>query len=166
VEAELGREEAEDSARLSAAYQEARRALAESSARVERFYVLLTASLVISGSVREGVGVESFLNQNVNRSGGEVVYSPRFGVESEVWEERLKLRAGSYLEPSRFATSRARLHGTAGGDVRLFRWNVFGLWPDDFMWHFRGSVDMAPRYFSFGVGIGGWYPRHQRGEAL
>lgn len=166
VERELAREEARDSALLSAAYREARRALAESSARVERFYVLLTASLVISGSVRDAVGVESFLDQTVNRSGGEVVYSPRFGVETEVWEDVLRLRGGSYLEPSRFATSRARLHGTAGADLRLFRWNVFGLWPDDFVWYLRGSLDAAPRYFSYGISIGGWYPRHGRGEPL
>ncbi len=164
VEAELSREETEDSARLSAAYREARRALGESSARVERFYLLLSASLVISGRVREGVGVESFLGQTVNRSGGEVVYSPRLGAESEVWEDVLRLRAGSYLEPSRFATSRARLHGTLGGDVRLFKWSVFGLWPDDFVWHLRGSVDLAERYFSTGISIGGWYPRYERSE--
>ncbi|MEY2933584.1 MAG: hypothetical protein RL033_4333 [Pseudomonadota bacterium] len=166
VLAELAREETEDSSRLSAAFEEARRALAESSARVERFYLMLSASLVISGSVRDAVGVESFLDQTVNRSGGEVVYSPRFGVESEVWEDRLKLRAGSYLEPSRFATSSARLHGTAGGTMRLFGWNVFGLWPDDFMWQVGGSIDVAPRYFSWTASIGGWYPRHPRGEPL
>lgn len=166
VERELSREETRDSALLAAAYREARRALAESSAQVERFYVLLSASLVISGSVRDAVGVESFLDQTVNRSGGGVVYSPRFGVETEVWEDVLRLRGGSYVEPSRFATSRARLHGTAGADVRLFRWNVFGLWPDDFVWHLRASMDSAPRYFSYGISIGGWYPRQRRGEAL
>jgi hypothetical protein len=119
IEKELSREEADDSARLSAAYRDAHRALAESSARVERFYLLLSASLVISGRVQDGVGVESFLGQTVNRSGGAIVYSPRLGAESEVWEDRLKLRAGSYLEPSRFATSDARLHATLGGDLRL-----------------------------------------------
>jgi hypothetical protein len=166
VEQELGAEESEDSARLKRALDDARRALAESSARVERFYVLLTASLVISGSVKDAVGVESFLDRRVNRSGSSVVYSPRLGVESEVWEDRLKLRGGSYLEPSRFATSEARWHATFGGDVRLFSWNVFGLWPDDFMWQLGGSMDLAPRYFSWGVSIAGWYPRHARGEPL
>jgi hypothetical protein len=163
---ELSAQETEDSARLRKAFDDARRALAESSAQVSRFYVLLSASLVISGSVKDGVGVESFLDQTVNRSGGQIVYSPRFGAESEVWEDRLKLRGGSYLEPSRFATSEARLHGTFGGDVRLFRWNVFGLWPDDYMWQLGGSLDLAPRYLSWGVTFAGWYPRHARGEKL
>jgi hypothetical protein len=58
------------------------------------------------------------------------------------------------------------LHGTFGGDVRLFGWNVFGLWPEDFMWQLGGSMDVAPRYFSWGVSIAGWYPRHARGERL
>ena len=166
VEQELSRDELQDSQRLRQAFDDARRALALSSAQVERFYVLLTASLVISGRVTDGVGVESFLDQVVNRSGGQIVYSPRFGVESEVWEDRLKLRGGSYLEPSRFATSHARVHGTLGGDVRLFGWDVFGLWPDDYMWQLGSSVDVAPRYFSWGVSLGGWYPRHARGEQL
>jgi hypothetical protein len=166
IEKELAADETEDSRHLRQAFDDARRALAESSARVERFYVLLSASLVISGRVKDGVGVESFLDQTVNRSGGQMVYSPRLGAESEVWEDRVKLRAGTYLEPSRFATSEARLHGTLGGDVRLFGWNVFGLWPDDFMWQLGGSMDVAPRYFSWGVSVAGWYPRHARGEKL
>ncbi len=166
VEKELSAAELQDSQRLRQAFDDARRALALSSAQVERFYVLLTASLVVSGSVKDGVGVESFLDQVVNRSGGQVVYSPRLGVESEVWEDRLKLRGGTYLEPSRFATSEARVHATLGGDVRLFGWNVFGLWPDDYVWQLGGSLDVAPRYFSWGVSLGGWYPRHARGESL
>jgi len=166
VEKELSAQELDDSKRLRQAFDDARRALAESSARVDRFYVLLSTSLVISGRVKDGVGVESFLDQTVNRSGGQIVYSPRLGAESEVWQDRLKVRAGGYLEPSRFATSEARLHGTLGGDVRLFGWNVFGLWPDDFMWQLGGSLDVAPRYFSWGVSLAGWYPRHARGEPL
>ncbi|MEO8178991.1 MAG: hypothetical protein ABI895_09180 [Deltaproteobacteria bacterium] len=166
IERELSARETEDSSRLRQAFDDARRALAESSALVDRFYVLVAASLVVSGSVKDGVGVESFLDQTVNRSGGQIVYSPRLGVESEVWLDRLKLRGGSYLEPSRFATSHARVHGTFGGDVRLFGWNVFGLWPDDFMWQIGGSLDVAPRYLSWGVSLAGWYPRQARGERL
>jgi hypothetical protein len=164
VERELGREERLDSERLARAYEAARRALADSFAEVGRTYLLLTASLVVSGRVRDGVGVESFLDQVVNRSGASVVFSPRFGAEAEVWENRLKTRGGLYLEPTRFATSSPRGHGTLGMDLRLFRWNVFGLWPDDFMWQVGGSVDVARRYLTWGVSIGGWYPRHHRSE--
>ncbi|HKO91124.1 MAG TPA: hypothetical protein VJU61_08230, partial [Polyangiaceae bacterium] len=69
-----------------------------------------------------------------------------------------------YLEPSRFATSHSRLHGTLGADIRLFRWNVFGLWPDDFNWQIGGSLDVAHNYLSWGVSLAGWYPRSPRAE--
>ncbi len=164
VERELAREERQDSERLARAFGDARAALASSFAEIGRFYVLVSGSLVISGRVKDGVGVESFLDQVVNRSGGSVVYSPRLGAESEVWENRMKLRGGVYLEPTRFATSSTRVHTTAGLDVRLFRWDVFGLWPEDFMWQIGGSVDYARRYLTWGVSIAGWYPRHHRSE--
>jgi len=164
VERELALEERLDSERLARAYDAARRALAESFAEVGRTYLLLSASLLVSGRVRDGVGVESFLDQVVNRSGASVVFSPRFGAEAEVWENRLKTRGGLYLEPTRFATSTPRAHATLGMDLRLLRWNVFGLWPDDFMWQIGGSVDVARRYLTWGVSIGGWYPRHHRSE--
>jgi hypothetical protein len=164
VERELSREEQLDSERLERAYAAARRALADSFAEVGRTYLLLSMSLLVSGRVRDAVGVESFLDQVVNRSGASVVFSPRFGAEAEVWENRLKTRGGVYLEPTRFATSSPRAHATLGMDLRLFRWNVFGLWPDDFMWQVGGSVDVARRYLTWGVSIGGWYPRHHRSE--
>lgn len=164
IEAELAREERVDAERLDRARDDARRAVNESFAEVGRFYVLLSASVLVSGRVQDAVGVESFLDQVVNRSGGAVVFSPRVGAESEIWENRLKARAGAYLEPTRFATSEARLHNTFGMDLRLFRWNVFGLWPDDFMWQVGGSVDVAQRYLTWGVSVAGWYPRHHRSE--
>jgi hypothetical protein len=47
----------------------------------------------------------------------------------------------------------------------LFRWNVFGLWPDDFNWQLGGSLDVAHRYLSWGLSLAGWYPRSSRAEA-
>jgi hypothetical protein len=164
IERELDREERLDKERLSRAYTDARAALHDSFAEVGRQYLLLTGSMLISGRVRDAVGVESFLDQVVNRSGTRVVFSPRLGAEAEVWENRLKGRSGVYIEPTRFETSKARAHLTLGADLRLFRWNVFGLWPDDFMWQVGGSVDMARRYLIWGVSIAGWYPRQHRSE--
>ena len=104
-----------------------------------------------------GVGVESFLFQTVQRSGQSVTISPRLGFESEVWPTRMKIRAGTYLEPSRFVESRPRVHATLGFDVSLFKWNVFGLWPDDYRWQLTTALDLARAYGSFSAGIGGWY---------
>lgn len=164
VERELGREERLDSERLARAYGHARNALQDSFAEVGRTYLLLSTSLLISGRVRDAVGVESFLDQVVNRSGASVVFSPRVGAEAEIWENRLKTRGGVYLEPTRFVTSDPRAHATLGMDLRLLRWSVFGLWPDDFMWQIGGSLDVSRRYLTWGVSLGGWYPRHHRSE--
>jgi len=55
------------------------------------------------------------------------VLSPRIGTEIGVFPKFLKVRGGSYLEPTRFEGSTARTHATAGLDVKLAVWNVFGL---------------------------------------
>lgn len=122
-----------------------------------RRYYLLSADLQINGRVDNAVGVESFIFQTVQRSGERVTVSPRIGFETEVWPQRMKLRGGSYLEPSRFAESELRIHGTFGLDIKLFKWNVFGLWPDDYRWQLTGAVDFARDYGAFSLGIGGWY---------
>jgi hypothetical protein len=49
------------------------------------------------------------------------------------------------------------LHGTVGGDVRLGGWNVFGAWPEKYVWRLRGALDVARGYVGWGVAIGGWY---------
>src|SRR6185295_10062178 len=103
-------------------------------ARLARPYVLMSMSLVVTGSLSDAVGVESFLQRAVGRSGEHVVFSPRFGAETEVMPYRLKVRAGSYIEPTRFETSHSRVHGTVGFDLKLVPWNVFGLFDEDTEW--------------------------------
>jgi len=102
----------------------------------------------------------------VNRSGQKTVVSPRLGVESGVIPDWLKLRAGTYLEPTRFEDSHARMHVTAGFDLRLAIWRVFGLWPDDYMWRLGFGLDVAERYSTWGITLAGWYPRHQTPETI
>ena len=126
---------------------------------MNRFYLQFSGSMLISGSVDAAVGIESLLTQKVNRSGQRVVSSPRVGVECGVVPEWVKLRAGSYLEPTRFETSDMRVHGTAGIDIKLFRWSVFGAWPEDYMWRLGLAGDASTRYYTFGLSLGGWYPR-------
>lgn len=159
IESELDREQERDDELLERAIENGRRLLRAGNAALPSLYLLLSASLLISGTATEAVGVDSFLTQVINRSGQDVVYSPRFGAESEVWPRLLKLRVGTYLEPTRFETSSPRLHATMGLDVRLVRWNVFGLWPRDYLWRIGLSGDVAERYVVWGLAIGGWYPR-------
>lgn len=119
--------------------------------------LLLTASLLIAGAAREGVGVESFLVQTVERSGRRVSVVPRLGAEIEPWSGRLQARAGSYLEPSRFDQGKPRLHATAGVDLRVLEWNVFGVWDEGTRWRVGTFVDVAARYASISATLGIWH---------
>ena len=85
-----------------------------------------------------------------------VTASVRLGVEIEPWPDRLKLRGGGYFEPSRFEGVAGRMHATAGLDVRLFEWDLFGLVPGT-AWRLSLVGDVARRYVDWGIGIGFWH---------
>jgi hypothetical protein len=119
--------------------------------------LLLTASVIVFGPVAEAIGVESFLKQRVERSGRNANVSPRFGIEAEPFANAVQVRAGTYLEPTRFGRSSPRMHGTAGVEVRLFQWSVFGLLDEDTSWRAGAYADVARDYFGWGVTIGTWY---------
>lgn len=153
--------EARDDAALDSARERGYWALQQRMALAPRRHVVLAASALITGSVEQAVGVESFLTQAVNRSGESVVVSPRLGAEMEVVPDWLRIRSGTYLEPTRFDTSTARPHYTLGFDLRGPRWSVFGLWPSDYLWRIGVGGDLARNYSTLGVTIAGWYPRHR-----
>jgi hypothetical protein len=69
----------------------------------------------------------------------------------------MKLRAGTYLEPTRFAASSPRVHGTFGVDLRVVHWDVFGLWPEDYQWQVSAAVDLTREYNAVSLSLGGWY---------
>ncbi|RKH62936.1 hypothetical protein [Corallococcus llansteffanensis] len=131
--------------------------------RAERFKalprakLLLTGSVIVSGAASNAIGFESFLSQQLERSGRHLLVSPRVGAELEPIENRLQVRAGSYLEPSRFDGIRPRVHGTAGAEVRLFRWSVFGLASPETSWRISGSIDVSHLYLGWGIGVGTWH---------
>jgi hypothetical protein len=122
-----------------------------------RSKVLLTSSLLVSGPVRNAIGVEAFLAQRVERSGQRTSVTPRLGLEAEPVEGWLQVRAGSYLEPSRYQGRSSRLHGTLGVEARVFPWSVFGLLEDDTWWRVSGFLDASMRYLSWGVSAGLWH---------
>jgi hypothetical protein len=123
-------------------------------------HVMVATSVLITGAASNAVGLESFLSQSVNHSGEHVVVSLRLGAEMGLIPNFMRLRAGTYLEPTRFETSSPRPHYTGGFDVRLGKWNVFGLWPDDYQWRLAVGSDVARDYSTLGVTVAGWYPRH------
>jgi hypothetical protein len=119
---------------------------------------LVSAALKVTLPVEDGIGVESFLLQRVERSGQSTSYSPRLGVEGEPWPRWLVLRGGTYLEPTRFENSSARLHATAGFDLHLpLEWSLFGLLDDDTTFRIGGAADAAERYFGWTASFGVWH---------
>jgi hypothetical protein len=123
---------------------------------LSRRYLLLSADALLIGTTYQGVGFESFLSQVRQVSGKNPSIGVRMGAEGEPIQNRLKLRVGSYLEPSRFTATSARLHGTMGFDLRLFAWNVFGL-VDEFDLRLTAALDLAERYRNFGFSVGIWH---------
>jgi hypothetical protein len=159
LDAELATEAALDDATLSRAVDAEDAQIRHQVQSMERFHVLIVSSLVVSGTAQEAVGVESFLERTAQRSGAALSYSPRIGLETETAPNWLRLRAGSYLEPSRFPSNRdgARVHGTLGFDEKLFPWEVFGLFHEGTQWRAGGSLDAARNYFGWSVAIGVWH---------
>jgi len=166
IEEKLAREERADTAALDRELENVRKQIEADLTKMNKFYFQVSAAMLVSGSVQEAVGIESMVAQVVNRSGERVVGSPRLGLESGGFLSFMRLRGGSYMEPTRFDGSTARVHGTFGFDIKLVKWNVFGLWPDDYMWRLGFGLDVARQYSTWGVTIAGWYPRHADPSAL
>ena len=155
LDAEARRDEAE----LERAEKELKDALRARYQSMERFYLLISASLLVLGSTEDAVGVESFLERTVQRSGKKPSLSPRLGVETEAVPNWTRVRAGTYLEPSRFESNPngSRLHATLGLEQRLFPWTVFGVLPDDTVFRINASLDVARAYTTWGFAIGLWH---------
>jgi len=153
-------EELADQKALDSELDQARLIVEASLTAMNRFYVQVSGAMLVSGPVDQAVGVESLVSQTVNRSGQRTVGSPRIGVESGGFLPWLRVRGGSYLEPTRFDGSTARVHATAGFDIKLVKWNVFGAWPDDYLWRLGVGGDVSRQYYTWGFTIAGWYPRH------
>lgn len=156
--AELAEEAALDESERSRVERNLDRTLRRRYAEQSRFFVLVTTSLMVTGTVENAVGIESMLERTVQRSGTTLSISPHLGVETEAFPHWLKLRGGTYLEPSRFPsnTKGARLHATFGLEQKLFPWDVFGTFPEEAEWRVSGAIDAARDYFGWSVAIGTW----------
>jgi hypothetical protein len=123
---------------------------------LSRRYLLLSMDAIMIAPLDDGVGFESFLSQVRETSGRRFSWGVRFGVEGEPIENRLKLRVGTYVEPSRFAGGSPRVHATLGSDVKLFAWDIFG-WVSPIDLRIGGAVDVAVRYVNYGISVGVWH---------
>ncbi len=120
-------------------------------------HVLLLASVLLTGPSSQAVALEGFLDQRRELVGRKVSVAARFAAESEVLPQLLRMRAGVYIEPSRFVDGTARQHFTFGGDLRIGRFSPFGLLGEHFVLGTSAFVDLSPRYQSFGLGLGAWH---------
>ena len=118
--------------------------------------ILLLASVLFTGRSPNAVSIEGFLDQRVETVGRAVNVTPRLGLEGEPIQNRLLLRTGTYVEPSRYEGGAARQHFTFGTDVRLVPLTFWGIFPDD-PWKLGLFVDLAPRYTNWGFGFGNWH---------
>jgi hypothetical protein len=118
--------------------------------------VLLLASVLMTGPSQDAVALEGFIDQRRELVGERVTITPRFAVESEAIPNRLKTRAGFYLEPSRFADGSSREHLTVGFDLRVLNWDVWGLFPNR-QWRISSFVDISERYYNYGLSAGSWH---------
>jgi hypothetical protein len=111
-------------------------------------YVLLAADLVATGPSGAGtIGTQGYLRNQPRAVGQSTTIALRMGAESEVIERLLRLRGGSYYEPSRFEDG-GRIHGTLGFDLRAPLW---------FDWKINAVIDIADGYINGGVGVGLWH---------
>ncbi len=115
----------------------------------ERKYLLLSADIVLTGPSKDSIGVQAWLQNEVQQSGKQASFSPRVGAEAEIWKDVLVVRTGSYYEPSRFEATSGRVHATAGFDLFLL----------DLLWQWKGNfvLDVADDYVNWGVGVGFWH---------
>jgi hypothetical protein len=115
-----------------------------------RRHLLISFDVILYGPVGDAVGIDAFLAQERRVRGDRWTTTVRLGLEGEPWPHRLKLRAGTYVEQSRYRGVSARVHGTAGFDLRLLE--LFGS-----DWRVTFVVDGARDYVSWGVSFGVWH---------
>jgi hypothetical protein len=114
---------------------------------------LVASDLLFTASSANAVGVESVLAQKVQPVGTDDTISIRLGSELEALPGRLRLRLGSYYEPSNYEGVSSRMHVTGGFEVRLFHTSIWG----DYDWSLTATVDAARDYLNVLVSIGFWY---------
>lgn len=115
-----------------------------------RRYVMVAADLIAIGKTPDAVSSISYLTQRLESAGDDVDFALRLGVESEVIQNWLQVRAGTYWEPSRVAGVSGRLHGTGGFDVKIPLGNLTDL-------RVGPALDAADQFFRFSVGLGFWH---------
>jgi hypothetical protein len=156
LEADEKRERNAEDVRLRAAAESLRAGRRARYHNWPREKILLLGSVLATGPSDRAVSVEGFLDQRAEAVGRRVTFTPRLGLEGEPLRDRMLLRVGTYLEPSRYEGAAPRQHFTFGGDVRLVPLDFWGLLSGA-DWKLEVFVDLAPRYANGGIALGTWH---------
>jgi hypothetical protein len=114
---------------------------------------LVAGDLLFTEASENAVGVESVLAQKKQPIGTHRTTSVRIGSELETLPGRLRLRLGSYYEPSNYEGVQSRTHLTGGLEVRMFHTSFLG----EYDWNLTYTVDSARDYLNMFVSLGFWY---------
>jgi hypothetical protein len=114
---------------------------------------LVAGDLLFTAASENAVGVESVLAQKKQPVGTHRTTSVRIGSELDTLPGRLRLRLGSYYEPSNYEGVQSRTHLTGGFEVRMFHTSFLG----EYDWNLTYTVDSARDYLNMFVSIGFWY---------
>jgi hypothetical protein len=129
------------------------------NARVNRPYLderalVLAADVVVDGTAPAGVSMGAYAGRMFDRSGGDPSVSLHLGAEYECVPGWVRLRAGSYWEPSRIDGRDGRLHGTGGVEVHVL--NV-GFEQLSYRLRVAVALDASASYQNFGFSLGLWH---------
>ena len=115
--------------------------------------LLVASDVLVTAPSDNAVGVESVLAQKIQPVGTERTTSIRLGAELETLPGRLRLRLGSYYEPSNYEGVPSRMHLTGGFEVRIFHSSILG----EHDWSLTTTVDSARDYVNVFISLGFWY---------
>ncbi|MBI4369932.1 MAG: hypothetical protein HY547_06860 [Elusimicrobia bacterium] len=113
---------------------------------------LAGAEVRFIGETENAYGIESFLEQKAQLSGAAPTMSPKLGAEIDAIPGRLRVRLGTYLEPSRFEGVSSRLHLTSGFEIKTFRFYAWGEQRLSLLY----AIDWAQDYLNNFVSLSLW----------
>lgn len=114
----------------------------------------VAGDVLVTGATSDGISPEAWMVDQSRARGRRTTVVPRVGAEVELISDRLRVRAGSYVEPPRTEGAARRAHGTAGLELHAFDLKVGGRrWPVAL----RDAVDLAQDYTQIQlVGVDLW----------
>jgi hypothetical protein len=104
---------------------------------------------IFGQSPADANGAKAFLTQTEQPVGQKTVVTLHTGLEVEAVPRYLRVRAGTYYEPSRYDGISARQHITGGFELRLTKFNIWGERPLAISY----AIDSADRYLVSSISI-------------